>query len=184
MRLLGELSPVDIWQVWGFLITIVSRKSAEAVVTVVSWLCAFFYQKRPQRSLHAEVVLDTNIFEDDPYDWAKNITELSGDEEALNDVMHDTLNAIATCEDNEHELKDYQKKMVHVLARCFPLKKLKTELYEGAKSASLALYSEYLKFNYSLTDLVLDSALGPLLLKTIEHTPYSQMADTREKTCA
>ena len=171
---LDELSPIDNWQVWEFLITMVSSKSAEAAVTVVSRLCAFFYQKRPQRLLDAEVVLDTNIFEDDPYDWAKNITELSGDEEALNDVMHDTLNAIAKCEDNEHELKDYQKKMVHVLARCFPLKKLKTELYESANSASLALCSEYLKFNYSLTDLVLDSALDPLLLKTIEHVFHSK----------
>ena len=171
---LDELSPIDNWQVWEFLITMVSSKSAEAAVTVVSRLCAFFYQKRPQRLLDAEVVLDTNIFEDDPCDWAKNITELSGDEEALNNVMYDTLNAIAKCEDNEHELKDYQKKMVHVLARCFPLKKLKTELYESANSAYLALCSEYLKFNYSLTDLVLDSALDPLLLKTIEHVFHSK----------
>ena len=41
--LLAQLSPVDNWQVWEFLIPMVSSKSSEMAVFVVSRLCAFFY---------------------------------------------------------------------------------------------------------------------------------------------
>ena len=63
--------------------------------------------------------------------------------------------------------------MVRVVAHCFPLKKLKFTLYDDGES-TFSVYSEYLKFNYSLTDLMLDSALDPLLLRTIEHIFHSK----------
>ena len=169
---LDELSPIDNWQVWEFLITMVSSKSTEAAVTVVSRLCAFFYQNRLDAE-DDEVILDAKICESDLHDWTKYITTLSEDEETLMEVVCDTLDVIAECEDGDNELKDYQKKMVRVVARCFPLKKLKFKVYDDGES-TFSVYSEYLKFNYSLTDLMLDSALDPLLLKTIEHIFHSK----------
>ena len=169
---LDELSPIDNWQVWEFLITMVSSKSAEAAVTVVSRLCAFFYLNRLDAE-DDEVILDAKIFESDPHDWTKYITTLSEDEETLMEVVCDTLDVIAKCEDGDNELKDYQKEMVRVVARCFPLKKLKFTLYDDGER-TYSVYSEYLKFNYSLTDLMLDSALDPLLLRTIEHIFHSK----------
>ena len=169
---LDELSPIDNWQVWEFLITMVSSKSAEAAVTVVSRLCAFFYLNRLDAE-DDEVILDAKIFESDPHDWTKYITTLSEDEETLMEVVCDTLDVIAKCEDGDNELKDYQKEMVRVVARCFPLKKLKFTLFDDGER-TYSVYSEYLKFNYSLTDLMLDSALDPLLLRTIEHIFYSK----------
>ena len=169
---LDELSPIDNWQVWEFLITMVSSKSTEAAVTVVSRLCAFFCQNRLDAE-DDEVILDANICESDLHDWTKYITTLSEDEETLMEVVCDTLDVIAECEDGDNELKDYQKKMVRVVARCFPLKKLKFKVYDDEES-TFSVYSEYLKFNYSLTDLMLDSALDPLLLKTIEHIFHSK----------
>ena len=169
---LDELSPIDNWQVWEFLITMVSSKNAEAAVTVVSRLCAFFYLNRLDAE-DDEVILDAKIFESDPHDWTKYITTLSEDEETLMEVVCDTLDVIAKCEDGDNELKDYQKEMVRVVARCFPLKKLKFTLYDDGER-TYSVYSEYLKFNYSLTDLMLDSALDPLLLRTIEHIFHSK----------
>ena len=169
---LDELSPIDNWQVWEFLITMVSSKSAEAAVTVVSRLCAFFYLNRLDAE-DDEVILDAKIFESDPHDWTKYITTLSEDEETLMEVVCDTLDVIAKCEDGDNELKDYQKEMVRVVARCFPLKKLKFTLFDDGER-TYSVYSEYLKFNYSLTDLMLDSALDPLLLRTIEHIFHSK----------
>ena len=169
---LDELSPIDNWQVWEFLITMVSSKSAEAAVTVVSRLCAFFYLNRLDAE-DDEVILDAKIFESDPHDWTKYITTLSEDEETLMEVVCDTLDVIAKCEDGDNELKDCQKEMVRVVARCFPLKKLKFTLFDDGER-TYSVYSEYLKFNYSLTDLMLDSALDPLLLRTIEHIFHSK----------
>ena len=169
---LDELSPIDNWQVWEFLITMVSSKNAEAAVTVVSRLCAFFYLNRLDAE-DDEVILDAKIFESDPHDWTKYITTLSEDDETLMEVVCDTLDVIAKCEDGDNELKDYQKKMVRVVARCFPLKKLKFTVYDDGES-TFSVYSEYLKFNYSLTDLMLDSTLDPLLLRTIEHIFHSK----------
>ena len=169
---LDELSPIDNWQVWEFLITMVSSKNAEAAVTVVSRLCAFFYLNRLDAE-DDEVILDAKIFESDPHDWTKYITTLSEDEETLMEVVCDTLDVIAKCEDGDNELKDYQKEMVRVVARCFPLKKLKFTLFDDGER-TYSVYSEYLKFNYSLTDLMLDSALDPLLLRTIEHIFHSK----------
>ena len=174
-RLLDELSPIDNWQVWEFLITIVLSKSVKAAVTVVSRLCAFFCHKRPLSLM--DVNRDDSdfdrrkIFKDSPYDWAKYLRKMNKDERTLCNVLKKTLDLIAECEDGDDELKDYQKEVVRVLARCFPIKKLDLTL---SASTTCSVYSEYLRLNYSLTDLTLYSAFDLILLKTIEHVFHSK----------
>ena len=174
-RLLDELSPIDNWQVWEFLITIVLSKSVKAAVTVVSRLCAFFCHKRPLSLMDVnrdDVDLDRrDIFKDSPYDWAKYLRKMNKDERTLCNVLKKTLDLIAECEDGDDELKDYQKEVVRVLARCFPIKKLDLTL---SASTTCSVYSEYLRLNYSLTDLTLYSAFDLILLKTIEHVFHSK----------
>ena len=168
-RLLDELSPIDNWQAWEFLIALVLSKSFEAAVTVVSRLCAFFCHKR-HLSLtdlnRDEADLDQEIFKDNPHDWAEYLTKMSKDDRTLCNVLNNTLDLIAECEDGDGELKDYQKKVVRVLARCFPIQKLELK---PSDSTTCSVYSEYLRFNYSLTDLTLRSTFDTKLLKTIEH---------------
>ncbi|CAH3176506.1 unnamed protein product, partial [Porites evermanni] len=174
-RLLDELSPIDNWQVWEFLITIVLSKSVKAAVTVVSRLCAFFCHKRPLSLMDVnrdDADLDRReIFKDSPYDWAKYLRKMNKDEGTLCNVLKKTLDLIAECEDGDDELKDYQKEVVRVLARCFPIKKLDLTL---SASTTCSVYSEYLRLNYSLTDLTLHSAFDLILLKTIEHVFHSK----------
>ena len=153
-RLLDELSPIDNWQVWEFLITLVLSKSLKAAEKVVSRLCAFFCHKRPLSLMDLnrdDADLAKEIFKDNPYDWARYLTKLSKDDRTLCNVLTKTLNLIAECEDEKSELKDYQRKVVHVLALCFPLQKLDLTLSDSNSS----VFSEYLKFNNSLTDFML-----------------------------
>ena len=176
-RLLDELSPIDNWQVWEFLISIVLSKSVKATETVVSRLCAFFCQNRHQSLLDlngSDVDLENEIFEDNPYDWGRYLTKMSKDEETRCSVLRKALDFIVECEDGDNELKDYQMKMVHVLARCFPLKKFELTLRSDDTSNRCSVYSEYLRFNYSLTDLIVHSVFDPLLLKIIEHVFHSK----------
>ena len=177
-RLLDELSPIDNWPVWEFLITLVLSKSVETALTVVSRLCAFFCHKRHQSLMDqndSNVDLDHEIFEDNPYDRDRNmcVTKMSEDEQTRCRVLTKALDFITECGDGDNELNDYQKKMVHVLARCFPVKKIELTLTSHSRTRC-SVFSEYLRFNYSLTDLILDSALNPLLLKTIEHVFHSK----------
>ena len=176
-RLLDELSPIDNWQVWEFLITIVLSKSVKAAETVVSRLCAFFCQKRHQSLMDlngSDVDLDNEIFKDNPYDWGRYLTKMSKDEQTRCSVLQKALDFIVECEDGDNELKDYQIKMVHVLARCFPLKKFALTLRSDDTSNRCSVYSEYLRFNYSLTDLIVHSVFDPSLLKIIEHVFHSK----------
>ena len=176
-RLLDELSPIDNWLVWEFLITIVLSKSVKAAETVVSRLCAFFCQKRHQSLMDlngSDVDLDYEIFKDNPYDWGRYLTKMSKDEQTRCSVLQKALDFIVECEDGDNELKDYQMKMVHVLARCFPLKKFALTLRSDDTSNRCSVYSEYLRFNYSLTDLIVHSVFDPLLLKIIEHVFHSK----------
>ena len=165
--LLGHLSPIDNWQVWEFLLAMVTRKSGEKAVFAVSRLCAFFYRKRLKN------VVDTNAYardswkvslKDKPGKWFRDIIKWSEDEDTLNDVLTKTLHLIAECEDDERVLKDYQTKMVHVLARCFPLTKIK--LTPCTRYCSV--YSEYFKVNCTLLDLWLCSDLNELVLATMK----------------
>ena len=174
--LLEKLSPIDNWQVWEFLITLVLSKSVETAVTVVSRLCAFFCHKRHQSLMDqndSDVDLDHEIFEDNPCDWDNYATKMSKDEQTRCRVLTKALDFIIECGDGDNELNDYQKKMVHVLARCFPVKKIKLTLGSDSRTCC-SVFSEYLRFNYSLTDLILHSAFNPSLLKTIEHVFHSK----------
>ena len=176
--LLEKLSPIDNWQVWEFLITLVLSKNVEIAVTVVSRLCAFFCHKRHESLMgqnDSDVVLDHKMFEDNPYHWDKYmyVTTMSEDEQTRCRVLTKALDFITECGDGDNELNDYQKKMVHVLARCFPVKKIELTLRSDSRTRC-SVFSEYLRFNYSLTDLILHTAFDPLLLKTIEHVFHSK----------
>ena len=172
VRLLDELNPHDNWQVWEFLFTMVLEKSTERAVTVVSSVCdsALYHQ----RSIDADVELDVEIFDKKQYDWTDRMDEwmhdnVSQDERALGFLLVRTLELIFWCEGGDSELKDYQTEMVQVLANCFPVKRLKIELNPFCCSA----YSEYLKFNCSLTDLHLIGSIDWSLLATIENVFHS-----------
>ena len=169
-RLLDELSPIDNWQVWEFLISLVSTESGEVAVNVVSRLCDFLRSKRLQGVIDADVDLDVEVFEEKPYDWAKDLTEWSKDEILLCHVVNKTLGVIAECEEDDNELKDYQKEMVHVLSHCLPLKKLELT----PSTSACRVHRQYLNSNDTLTDLLLNSALDPLLLATIKHGSHSK----------
>ena len=165
--LLAKLSPVDNWQVWEFLIPVVSSKSSEMAVFVVSRLCSFFFQEGRHMTndgalANADRYLE--VCERKPSDWTISVDKWSDNEKVLDDVVTKTLHVIEECEDNESELKDYQRKMVRVLAKCFPVRKLSL----GQLDRYYIVYSEYLRTNSTLTDLCLNSTLNEVLLATVE----------------
>ena len=165
--LLAKLSPVDNWQVWEFLIPIVSSKSSEMAVFVISRLCSFFFQERPHMTNDGALADADRYFEvceRKPSDWTISVDKWNDNEKVLDDVVTKTLHVIKECEDNESELKDYQRKMVRVLAKCFPLRKLSL----GQLDRYYIVYSEYLRTNSTLTDLCLNSTLNEVLLATVE----------------
>ena len=168
--LLAQLSPIDNWQVWEFLIPMVSSKSSEMAVFVVSRLCSFFCQERPRTTIdaivEADVRWDLEICERKTGDWTRFTKERwSDNEKLLSDVLTKALHVIKECEDGEHELKDNQRKMVHVLSYCFPVRKLSLAQNNNYDT----VYSEYLKTNCSLTVLSLKNGeFDELLLATIE----------------
>ena len=166
--LLAQLNPVDNWQVWEFLLSMVLRKRSEVAVLLVSRPCAFFYQERPQNaiepSVDSSVSWDFEVCEGKIEDWTVNMYRLSEDEQVLEDVVTKTLAVIVNCEEGENKLDDNQRKMVHVLARCFPVRKL--NFVESRRD--FIAYSQYVKANYTLTDLVLKSSEpDELLLATV-----------------
>ena len=166
-RLLDEISPFDNWQVWEFLIPMVSRKSGEAAEAVVSRLCAFDYHERFK---YDNLDFLEEYFEKN-YNRVKKFTKWSKYENALSYVVRKTLALIAKCEDGDNELKDYQKKMVHVIARCFPLEKVQLALRSYNSNCNVC--SEYLKVK-TVTELVLHHQSDQLLLATIKHPLLSK----------
>ena len=168
--LLAQLSPIDKWQVWEFLILMVSSKSSKMAVFVVSRLCSFFCQERPRTTIDAiaesDASEDLEICERKTGDWT-SFTEQrwSDNDKVLDDVVTKALHVIKECEDGENRLKDNQRKMVHVLSYCFPVKKLSLVQINDYNS----VYSEYLKTNCSLTDLSLNNdEFDEVVLSTIE----------------
>ena len=167
---LARLSPIDNWQVWEFLIPMVSSKSSEMAVFVVSRLCSFFCQERPRTTIDAiaesDASEDLEICERKTGDWT-SFTEQrwSDNEKVLDDVVTKALHVIKECEDGKNRLKDNQRRMVHVLSYCFPVKKLSLVQINDYNS----VYSEYLKTNCSLTDLSLNNdEFDEVVLSTIE----------------
>ena len=170
--LLAQLSPVDNWQVWEFLLTMVLRKRSEMAVFVVSRLCAFFYQERPRNKIKPSVdSWDFEACEGEIEDWTVNMYRLSEDEQVLEDVVTKTLEIIVNCEEGENKLDDNQRKMVHVLARCFPVRKLNFFV----SRPDFIVYSEYLKANCTLTNLLLRSdEADELLLATVREALHHE----------
>ena len=167
--LLAQLSPVDNWQVWEFLLTMVSSKRSEMAVFVVSRLCAFFYQEGSRSTIgaseHSDISCDIEFCERKTDDWTRNIEKRSEDEEVLEDVVTKTLHLIKDCKGDNNELSDIQRKMVHVLARCFPVRKLGLFVTNHCH----VVYCEYLKANCSLIELSLNSdEFDESLFATIE----------------
>ena len=170
--LLAQLSPVDNWQVWEFLLTMVLRKRSEMAVFVVSRLCAFFYQERPRNKIKPSVdSWDFEACEGEIEDWTVNMYRLSEDEQVLEDVVTKTLEVIVNCVEGENELDDNHRKMVHVLARCFPVRKLNFFV----SRPDFIVYSEYLKANCTLTNLLLRSdEADELLLATVREALHHE----------
>lgn len=168
--LLAQLNPVRNWPVWEFLFTMVTNKNVDKGVFVVSRLCDFFLRNRhvSDKTIEDNIVVadsDVHICEATPYDELRPYFQgLSKDKGKLNIVVIRTLQLVADCEHDENELKDYQKKMVHVLAHCLPVLQLKLE----PSSRYCKVYSEYLKLNCTITDLSLFSELDQLLFATLE----------------
>lgn len=157
--LLAQLSPVDkYWQVWEFLFTMVASKSHEDAIYLLSRLCACcLYHKKPERLIETEANanLKAHICKDTCYDWVADVDRLSKEEELDQSVLIKVLSLIADCESGENELKDYQKKMVLTLARCFPVRKFKV----SKNLRDSLVVSKYLEANSTLTHLRLDGNL-------------------------
>lgn len=165
--LLAQLSPVGkYWQVWEFLFTMVVSKSHDDAIYLLSRLCACLYHKKPEKLIKAEsnANLEEHICKNTCYDWVADIGELTKEEELVQSLLTKALDLIAECESDENELKDYQKKMVLTLARCFPVRKFGRD---GNLGDSL-VFSEYLKANRTLTHLRLDDSLDEVGLQTIK----------------
>ena len=164
--LLAQLSPVDkYWQVWEFLFTMVVSRSHDDAIYLLSRLCACLYHRGPEKL--TETNSDKNLIricEDTSYDWVfKDVRNTSKEEKALINVLTKTLNLIAECEVGENELKDYQKKMVLTLARCFPVYKFEI----GKNLRGSLVMNEYLKDNCALTHFRLDGDFDELGLATL-----------------
>ena len=174
--LLAQLNPDSNWPVWEFLFTMVTNKSVDKGGFVVSRLCAFFFRDRyvGHRTKEESIVdsySDVHICEATPlvrrFEYSRSLSE---DEKELKTVLIKALHLVAECERGENELKDYQKKMVHVLALCFPLRKLELK----PNSRYCKVYSEYLKLNCTITDLNFESDLNELLLAAVEDGFHSK----------
>lgn len=165
--LLAQLSPVDkYWQVWEFLFTMVVSKSHDDAIYLLSRLCACLYHKKPEKLIQAEsnANLEEHICKDNCYDWVADIKRLDKEEELVQSILIKALNLIAECESDENELKDYQKKMILTLARCFPVRKFKV----SEKLRDSLVISEYLKANCTLTHFCLKGDLDEVGLAPIK----------------
>ena len=128
--LLAQLSPVEkYWQLWEFLFTMVVSKSHDDAIYLLSRLCACLYHKKAEKLIEAEsnANLTVHVCKHTCYNWVADIERLSKEEELVQSLLIKALDLIAECESDENELKDYQKKMVLILARCFPVRKFELE---------------------------------------------------------
>ena len=169
-RLLDQLNPFDNWHVWEFLLTSIARKRSDVAVSLISPLSASVYREKTKNLInttHDADNLDKEICEHIEYNFcAMSAEDLENDQvKGVNDVVIKTLHLIADCDNDGHELTDYQIEMIHELARCLPEYKLQLAL----SSRYLPVYSEHLKVAASLRNLLLHSDLNSILLETIQH---------------
>ena len=144
--------------VWDCLFTMISRKSGEKAISLMSCLCDAYKSEIPEASITdpgaiADVCPDVTGGE--VWKWKCGIERWTKDEIWASSLVSSALHFIAGCEDGEKELKDYQQKMVHVLARSFPVHK--KDLFV-VRFPFCSVSSEYLKaVSATLTDLHLYS---------------------------
>ena len=133
--LLLNLSPVDNWQVWEFLFTLVAKKDGERAVFLVSCLGV--------SSRHAipEAIAETPD---------RDLFVLSEREEAFSDTVNKALHVVADGEDCGDVLYDYQRKMLVKLLDCIPVDKLEVRL---KNPRHLLAVSECLKASCQLPKL-------------------------------
>jgi len=147
--------------VWDFLFTMIPRKNGEKAISLMSCLCDAYKSEILEASTYlktgaiADVYSDMTVGEDKPYEWKCGVERWTDAESLVNRLVSTALHCIANCEDGEKELKDYQQKMVHVLARSFPVHK--KDLFI-VRFPFCSVSSEYLKaVSATLTDLHLFS---------------------------
>ena len=170
-KLLDQLNPFDNWHVWEFLLTSIARKRSDMAVSLISPLSASVYREKTKNSINTTHDADDNLDKEICGYLEYNFCAMPAEDlknnqvKGVNDVVTKTLHLIADCDNDGHELKDYQIEMIHELARRLPENKLQLAL----SFRYLPVYSEYLKVAASLRNLLLHSDLNTLLLATIQH---------------
>ncbi|XP_074609512.1 uncharacterized protein LOC141863734 [Acropora palmata] len=142
-ELLLKVSPVDNWQVWKFLFPLVAKKDGERAVFLVSCLDASSRHAIPETNNDITSVRRTHDF-DKAFHWALMLSER---ETLYNDVVRKALDTIASCEDYDEVLSDWQRKMLVKLAECIRLEKLIQDL---ENPCFLLAVAEYLRASCTL----------------------------------
>jgi len=106
------------------------------------------------------------ICEDDSFNWRLYSEIQTGEDITVDNFLTGICNLIADCGDGRNELKDYQKKMIRALARCFAVFKVRVPSYS---SSNILVLCEYLKENFALTELLWYRNFDELALETIKH---------------
>ena len=145
-ELLLKVSPVDNWQVWKFLFPLVAKKDGERAVFLVSCLGASSRHAIPQTNNDIASVRRTHDF-DKAFHWALVLSER---ETLYNDLVTKVLDTIASCEDCDEVLSDWQRKMLVKLAECIRLEKLIQDL---KNPRFLLAVAEYLRASCTLRKL-------------------------------
>ncbi|XP_044166490.1 protein NLRC3-like [Acropora millepora] len=159
--LLWKLSPVDNWQVWKFLFPLVAKKDGERAVFVVSCLAGAVSRHaipKPKKVIRSETLSFVFI---DALKWE---LELSERERFYSDIVAKVLDAIASCEEYDEVLSDWQRKMLVKLAESIHLDRL-TLCLENPRYP--LAFSEYLSASCTLIKLEL----------TIVSSSFSKLGD-------
>ena len=157
--LLWKVSPVDNWQVWKFLFPLVAKKAGERAVFVVSCLAGAVSRHtipKPKKVIRSETLSFVFI---DALKWE---VELSERETFCSDIVAKVLDAIASCEDYDEVLSDWQRKMLVKLAESLHLDRLSL-CYKNPRH--LLAFSEYLSASCTLIKLdltIVSSGLSKL----------------------
>ena len=144
-ELLLKVSPVENWQVWKFLFPFVAKKDGERAVFLVSCLGASSRHAIPETNNDITSVRLIHDF-DKAFHWALVLSE----RETYNEVVGKVLDTIASCEDYDEVLSDWQRKMVVKLAECICLEKLILDL---KNPPFLLTVAEYLRASCALRKL-------------------------------
>lgn len=109
---------------------------------------------------------EVDICKDDSFNWRLYSEIKTREDTTVNDFLTGICNLIADCGDGRNELKDYQKKMIRTLVRCFAVFKVYVHSYS---SPNILVLCEYLKENFALTELLWYRNFDELALGTIGH---------------